>query len=288
MKEIKQNNNDVITTIEASVEAWMNKWVEDPVNKSVLKARAIIPVITSISADPSDEFIVVPRIKYTGQAIISNQRLRTLPLVEFETEKETSPLKFIGMGVEIGPDDRDKINAGKSNPGTKVNATLRIVAQNENDMLLGQLSGISGVNVYTCPNGGGGTALWADKTPEEILADINGMIAMHTSSAVFIARTLVVDSSLMDKFISQVQTISTDELIDIMRRKNIIVEFVPNFGDVMLTDNTESNFGFVEALALGRGTTYQEGRCDVIPIEEKITGVVLLQPQSITRAGGAI
>lgn len=57
---------------------------------------------------------------------------------------------------------------------------------------------LSGVDTYTVPNGAAGSPLWADKTPDEMLADLHGMCnqVMTNTNGVEVPRRTVLPLSL--------------------------------------------------------------------------------------------
>jgi len=59
----------------------------------------------------------------------------------------------------------------------------RLVASGDTDLNIYGMTNHPNMTEYTIPNGAGGDSEWATKTPQEIIADVNGMIrAMTTAS----------------------------------------------------------------------------------------------------------
>ena len=52
-------------------------------------------------------------------------------------------------------------------------------------------------------------------------------------------------------------------------------------------EDTSNTLGYVEVLPIALDKPYTEGRSEIIPIEEKVSGFVLMEPEALAILTGA-
>lgn len=147
-----------------------------------LKGRQFVPVDTSIS--PGAETVTYRQYTNVGMAIILSNYSQRLPRADVFVKEFTSRIRGIGnsYGFSIQemraaqyagvPLEQRKANAARQAYELKFDQIVQT-----GDSTYGLLGFINqpNVSVYTVPNGVSGTATWATKTADEILADLNGI-----------------------------------------------------------------------------------------------------------------
>lgn len=148
-----------------------------------LKARTLIPV--SNEAGPAAESITYYQYDQVGLAKIIGSYAKDLPRADVRAKKFTSPVESLGTSYGYSLQDvRAAAAAGKPLEQRKANAARRAIEQQINTIALFgnddyNLPGfLNNANVpeTTAPNGAGGSALWANKTPDEILKDLHDTV----------------------------------------------------------------------------------------------------------------
>ena len=154
-----------------------------------LRARQLFPL--SSEADSGAETITYETYDHVGAAKLIHSYANDLPNVEVSGKKTTR--NVYGEGVAFGysiQDIRNARMAGKPLTQRKADAARRQmlflenkIAFHGNDATFGvpgtDIPGFinnPNVNAVTIPDGGtSGTTIWADKTPDEIVADVSLM-----------------------------------------------------------------------------------------------------------------
>jgi len=157
---------------------------------AALKARMLIPVDNSV--DPGAETVKYEQFDEVGQAKIINSYADDLPRVDIKAKEFRQPIKSIGVGFGYSTQElRAAKFAGKPLEARRATTTRRAVEQTIDRIaatgdaangLLGLLNQPNAL-VFAVPNNAGGTsAHWADKSPDEILADLNGIVNLIVST----------------------------------------------------------------------------------------------------------
>ena len=150
-----------------------------------LTAMSLFPVTSEV--DPGAETFTYYSYDKTGLAKIISNYSTDLPRVDVKGKPNTAIIKSIGdsYGYSI-QEMRASRMTGKSLDVRKAEtARYQIDALNnriawagdEETGLIGILSPNNDIPLYTLPAGSAGGTDWKSKTPEEIMADINGMQA---------------------------------------------------------------------------------------------------------------
>jgi len=166
-----------------------------------LKARSLIPV--SREAGRGAKHITYRQYDQTGFAKIVASYSDDLPRADVKGKEFIANVKRLGASYGYNVDEiRSAQFAGVSLEQRKANAARRAVSQLENDLVwFGDVaSGIVGlinhpnIGSYTIPNDGTGPSkLWANKTPDQIIRDLNGVAnkAMADTLGIHAADTLL-------------------------------------------------------------------------------------------------
>ena len=148
-----------------------------------LTALNLFPISTE--ADPGAETITYYTYEKQGLAKVISNYSNDLPRADVNGIPSVAQVKSIGDSYGYSAQEmRASRLAGKSLDVRKAESaryqidslTNKIAwAGDADNGLLGVLSSAQSIPLYTLPNGTSGYADWARKTPEEIMADINGM-----------------------------------------------------------------------------------------------------------------
>jgi hypothetical protein len=147
-----------------------------------LRAREFIPVATDV--DPDAQTVTYRGYTAVALAKILASYADDLPRVDVYGAEKSVQVKGLGDAYGYGLDEiRAAAKTGVALEAKKASAARlgiettmdRILATGDAATgLLGLLNQASALG-FTVPNGATGSALWADKTPEEILADMIGI-----------------------------------------------------------------------------------------------------------------
>ena len=170
-------------------------------------ALKLFPVSSEVNAGA--ETVTYYSYDKTGMAKIISNYATDLPRADVKGEPTTAKVRSIGdsYGYSI-QEMRASRMAGKSLDVRKAESARYQIdyllnkiawAGDEEAGLVGVLSAGNNIPLYTVPNNAGGTSTaWADKTPEEIMNDINGMMKFTSKITKNVERpdTLVVPSDV--------------------------------------------------------------------------------------------
>lgn len=168
------------------------------------KAKMLIPVDGSI--DPGVEVITYEQYTEVGMAKIISDYAQDLPRADVKGKEFQSTVKTIGTSYGYSIQEAEsaafarkplkqlKANAAKKANDLQVDKLARNGSAAHN--LLGMLNQPN-ATTYVIPNGAAGDTEWTTKTPDEILADLNGIAAaiVETTLEVEIPDTLVLPTA---------------------------------------------------------------------------------------------
>lgn len=147
-----------------------------------LKARTLIPV--NNETDPGAETVRYEQYDSVGVAKIIASYANDLPRADVVAKEFRAPIKSLGMSFGYSIQDiRAARMAGKPLETRKANAARKAVEEKIDaiaafgDELTGLLGLLNQPNVgnFAVPAGEKGGTEWANKTPDEILKDMNGI-----------------------------------------------------------------------------------------------------------------
>jgi len=147
-----------------------------------LKSLKFLPVDTSIN--PGVEAYTYRQFELFGVAKIVADYAKDFPNANVNGKEFTSKIKSLGAGYGYSIQEiRAAAFAQMPLDQAKANAARRAIMQGHDNIardgdstngLTGFL-GLSNTTSFVVPNGAAGTATWATKTPDEIVADLNGI-----------------------------------------------------------------------------------------------------------------
>ncbi len=154
-----------------------------------LKGMMLIPVSTE--APEWSEYITYRRLTRVGLAKVITDYAHDFPRADVYREEFT--IKVKGLGSSYGYSKNEILQARQTGvPLDRERATScrRAIDEFQDDIIWnGETTyGIQGfisypgITSYTVPNGVAGTADWASKVPDEILADMNGIVTSIIST----------------------------------------------------------------------------------------------------------
>lgn len=273
-----------------------------------LKARMLIPV--SSEAGPGAETIKYEQYDQVGVAKIIASYADDLPRADIKGKEFIASVKSLGdsYGYTI-QEIRAARFANKPLEQRRANAARRAMLQAENTIAFkGDVdSGLQGllthsnITIYTLPaDGTGGSTRLSSKTPDQVLRDLNGFVngIVETTFGVEVPNTLLLPLSLKNSLTSTPRSINSDSSIlkyfldnqDFIKQvewlnelKNLTAPGV----DSMLAYNKnpdkvslEIPQDFEQFPAEARGLEF------VVACHERIAGVIVYYPLSISRADG--
>jgi len=149
-----------------------------------LKATQLIPVSTNAGAGA--ESITYQQFDQLGLAKIIANYADDLPRADIKGKEFTSPIRSIGASYGYNVQEiRAAQFANRNLTGRKANAARRAVEQKINNIgwygeddsnLLGLVNHPNVTRVAAPQNAGATSTLWVNKTPDEILADMNNLV----------------------------------------------------------------------------------------------------------------
>lgn len=296
----KENQGAVVLDLGPVFTAKLAKIIET--KRVPLEARDIIPRVTDFyNLSLSDRSIEWVEYNFSGEAIVTDLKPNTVPVLVAGTGAKRSALKYITAGVRVTANDKQEIADGKKNPMMDIQKSYRIVAEAENNLLMNGFTalGITGVNGLA--EGGihtvAATKPWATATGEEILEDIRKMRAAMVTGKKFAARTLALPQTLdllLDKQYTHSDagnTVVSDKTTrEVLMSRMYFDDYKSIVGlqSPLGLDNIEENMGFAEVMGLRISDFYTEGRSEIYPVEEKISEFMLFQPEAVVKLTGAI
>lgn len=180
-----------------------------------LKARSLIPV--SPDTDPAADSISYYLYDMVGMAMIVHSYAKDFPRAGIKKQKFSSPVVSLGSSYGYSVQDvRKAQKTGTALDQKEANAAKKAIAiKEENLSLFGDsLSGLKGFfnhpnmpEVVLLADGTGTSKKWKDKTPEQILRDLNAL-----ANAAFSATNGVEQSDTLLLPLDQFTLISTTRL----------------------------------------------------------------------------
>lgn len=142
--------------------------------------------------DPGCEFVTITIVNQVGQVLVSRDMSTATPMVEVFTSQQSTPVYSMRIGYQYSLQEaRNAIMAKRPLIADKAMACREqmerklddIIFVGETTMGLKGLLNQSGALIYTPINGLKGTTLFADKTPDEVMKDLNGAPSQIVSAS---------------------------------------------------------------------------------------------------------
>lgn len=273
-------------------------------------AEATFPV--SHEVNEGAETVTYYSYEKTGFAkIISNYAL-DLPRADVKGHATTANVKSIGASYGYSMQDmRASRMAGKSLDARRAESARYQIAKLANEIawagnaeagLTGVISKGNNVPLYTIPQGAASKTTWADKTPDEIIADITGMLAFmsDTTMGVEIPDTLMVppavwiamtkkrldgtDSSVLKYVKDNFPEINFVQAPELDAKSTATNPYGANVA--FLFKNDPDKFTIEIPMAYYQYTAQPKGLEIEVPCEERTAGAIIYYPLSMLIATG--
>lgn len=274
-------------------------------------ALALFPMSSEV--DPGAETVTYYSYDKVGLAKIISNYATDLPRADVKGKPTTAIIKSLGASYGYSIQEmRASAMAGKSLDTRKAESARYQIDYLNNKIawcgdeetgLRGVLSEDNDVPLYTPANGAKGSAKWADKTEDEILADINGMLKQmaRTTKKVEKADTLALPSeAYLELQGRRIDGTDTTVLSYIQKNLKDIKEIVscPELdpdsvdtnpyaadedgkGVMLLFKNDARKLTVENPLPFMQYPVQTEGLEMVVPCEARTAGVLIYYPMSL-------
>ena len=147
------------------------------------KGRSFVPVDNSVPTGAAS--VAFDNYVSVGEAAITSDYGTEAPTVGASSDSASQLIRGIQTKYSFSLQElRAASHAGSELPTRKANYARRAIEQvHDTVLLLGDttwgLTGLfllSGTNTYTVPSGAAGSQAWANKTSDEVLVDLNGIV----------------------------------------------------------------------------------------------------------------
>lgn len=154
-----------------------------------LRARDFLPVDNSI--DPAIANVTYGQYTMVGAAIIISNYSQRLPRADVFRKEFSAKVRSIGVSYGWSMQEmREAAYTGVPLDQRKASAARRAFEEKiDNIACLGDTGNglvgffnLASAQTYTVPNGAASSPLWANKTPDEIIKDLNGIITLVVST----------------------------------------------------------------------------------------------------------
>lgn len=272
-----------------------------------LKCRRLIPV--SFEAGPGAESIVYQQYDQVGMAKIISAYGNDLPRADITGKEYTAKVKSLGCSYGYNVQEiRSAAMAGKPLQARKANAAKRAILQKENniayfgDAATGLVGFLSNPNVTqtSVPNGVGASPLWSNKTPDEILLDLNGAanFIVESTNGVEIPNTLLLplaqynyikstprssqsDVTILQYFLNNNGYIQTVEWVNELKGAGV------NGVDVMVCYRRDPDVLTLEIPQdFEQFPEQEQGLEYIVPCHQRIGGVLIYYPMAVNIVSG--
>jgi hypothetical protein len=186
-----------------------------------LEGRRFVPVDNK--ADPGAKFTSYKQYTRTGIARLVTERGLDLPTANLFVKEYFHPFFRLGMSYQYTLDDLLAAGMAAKNGGPPVNLDLELALaaregiekKLDNIARVGAADGLQpsvgmvgllnqpSATIFTVPNGAAGSQAWSSKTPDEIIADMTGIVAAQIAGTFKVEQP---DTMLLP--ISQYETIA--------------------------------------------------------------------------------
>ena len=166
-----------------------------------LKARALIP---TTFIDPGADLVTYRELDKVGSAKVISTNAKDLPRVDVSGKEYTKSVRMLGdsYGYTVKEIQRANKAGGIALDRERAQTAREVLLRLEDQISalgdtttgLGGALNSSAVTASNAPNGAAVSPLWANKTPAEILADLNSLVAnvRSTTNGIFAPDTILV------------------------------------------------------------------------------------------------
>ncbi len=285
------------------VEAYKAQYVElVPQKRNRVDARNVVPMIPSNqfqNLGASSQVVTYKTSEFTSGLNITQSRSSDLPLLVYKGTPKSDPLVFVGLGISNTKDEADAIMNGDLVPTNKTNDAITVVLEGENSLIyhgfskLGVkgLANITGKRVFAMSD----TLENLKAKPSDILEEFTKAYEEFTVGNKFIPNSLVINRkffSIMEKQLSEYKTQKLVDAIANIGGGSMEITYSSYIVDengketIMFGEKDPNNYGFVEVVPAEPGEEYADGRDKIVPVEEKLSGVIARRPEAVMMFGG--
>ena len=279
-----------------------------------LKATQLLPVSTE--AGPGAESITYQQFDQVGMAKIISNYADDLPRADIKGKEFTAPVRSLGDSYGYSVQEiRAAQFAGRGLEQRKANAARRGVEQKINKIgwfgdsehgLNGFLNHPNITRVAVDDSGTGSSTLWADKTPDQILADMNDLAnnIFEVTNGVEMPNTLLMpidqytyiastarsnnsDTTILQYFLQNNPFIDTVEWVNELKGAGLGVGGVNEGADVMVAyDRSPDKLTLEIPQPFEQFPVQERGLEYVVPAHARIGGVIVYYPLSVAIGEG--
>lgn len=280
-----------------------------------LTALNLLPI--THEADAGAETVTYYTYDKSGMAKVIDNYSTDLPRADVTGQPSVAQIRSIGTSFGYSVQEmRASRMAGKSLDARKGEAarfqndnTVNMIAWagDEAHGILGLLSEGQNIPLYTIPEGENGSTAWVDKTPDEILADVNGMAAQVSRTTKHVERpdTLCIPAdAYMDISTRRLGDTGETVLSWILSKSPYIKNIVPaselnhdsketnpfaaanDAGVAFLFKNDENKLSLEIPMPYMQHQLQVKNLETVIPCESRCAGVIVYYPMSCLIAVG--
>lgn len=274
------------------------------VKRAPLSALRVMRVDTSIPEGA--EYVTYNQFDQAGVAKIIANYADDLPRADVSGKQFQAPIRSIGVSYGYSVQEIRAANY----VGTNLDARKQAAAKRAHDEAINRfawagdpISGLPGflsnpnIPTYVIPaTGTGSSKLWTTKTPDQILADMNGLVnqvrfqskGIHTANQVWMpleqytliktmARSSMSDTTVMEFFLANNPGVSVEPIIELDGA---------NAGlDTMIAlENDSDNYVLQIAMMFRQHAPQQRNLEFVIPCESRFAGVAVFYPLAFAKA----
>lgn len=273
-----------------------------------LKARQVLPV--SFEAGPGAESITYRQYDMTGVAAIIANYAKDLPRADIKAKEFTAKVKSLGASYGYSVQEiRASQMTGKGLEQRRANAAKRAIEQKINSIAFfgDSASGLEGfinnpnIGSYTVPNdGSGNSTLWTNKTPDQIIRDLNGLAhkTVEDTKGVDPADTILLPLSRYNYIASTPRSSTSDTtILEFFLKTSPYIKEVSWLNELETAGQGNSK----RMIAYRRSPDYltleipqdfeqfpeqEQGLEFVVPCHARIGGVIIYYPLSVAKGDG--
>jgi hypothetical protein len=272
-----------------------------------LKARSLLPI--SYEAGPGAESITYSQYDHLGLAKLISNYANDLPRADVKGKQFTAPVRSLGASYGYNLQEiRAAKMVGKPLEQRRANAAKRAVLQLENtiamfgdaDHGLGGFLSNPNITVVSVPTGASGSPLWINKTPDEILKDLNTVAntPFNVTKGVEMADTMLLPLNQYTQIASTARSANSDTtILEYFLKNNPFIKSVDWLNElkgvgVAGSDSMLAYRRDPDALTLEIPQDFEqlpvqeEGLEFTIPCHSRLGGVLIYYPLSIARGDG--
>ena len=279
-----------------------------------LKATSLIPVSTE--AGPGAESITYQQFDRLGVAKIISNYADDLPRADIKGAEFTSPIRSIGASYGYNVQEiRAAQFAGRSLEQRRANSARRAVEEqinkigfygNDENGLKGLLTHPNITRVAVDENAGQTSTKFADKTPQEILDDLNNLVdgIIDLTNGIEMPNTLLMpikqyriiantrladgtDTTILNFFLQNSPFIQQVEWVQELKGSGLGAGSLSEGEDVMIAyDNNVDKLSLEIPQPFEQFPVQEDGLNFKVPCHARIGGVVVYYPLSLALAEG--